>query len=284
MVWVVGGFLVLIFATLIAAWVQVFRLDDEQDSSNIPKGAFGSVAKTLYNTSSLQEVSKSQFFSGIREKVVASGAYGGSFESYLSMQFASMLIGSAMLLFVALGALDGILKIVALLFSVAVMGIPYNKATKNASIKAERTAAELPEFVEMLQIPLASGMSVEQALRFTIRFIDGPVSAEVQWLLDTMQSGTMNDGDAFVEAGRRLGTSEATAFFSTLGQSHIEGTRVSSTLEKQAESLRSQYHQVRRARIKKMPVTLIVAFAIHFLPFLFALVIVPLLAGLQSLG
>jgi hypothetical protein len=33
-----------------------------------------------------------------------------------------------------------------------------------------------------------------------------------------------------------------------------------------------------------MPVTLIVAFAIHFLPFLFALVIVPLLAGLQSLG
>jgi Flp pilus assembly protein TadB len=267
-------------------WIEISR--DETDTTHregLPtSGALSRMANQISQTTSVKAASKSPLLNSVREKVASSGAFSGSFEAYLSSQLAAFLLGGGILVLCATGAFQGPLRIAGLFVGIGVSFWPYNTATKNAGKKAERTAAELPEFVEMLQIPLASGMSVEQALRFTCRFTDGPVRAEVQWLLDTLQARTMNDAEAFVEAGRRLGTAEATAFFSTLGQAHIEGTRVSETLQRQAESLRNQYHQIRRARMKKMPLTLIVAFAVHFLPFLFVLVLVPLMQGLQGVG
>lgn len=279
-------FILLLGYFVYLTWIEMAR--DENDTTRregLPtSGALSRMANQISQTTSVKAASKSPLLNSVREKVVSSGAFSGSFEAYLSSQLAAFILGGGLLVLCATGAFRGPLRIAALFVGIGVSFWPYNTATKNAGKKAERTAAELPEFVEMLQIPLASGMSVEQALRFTCRFTEGPVRAEVQWLLDTLQARTMNDAEAFVEAGRRLGTAEATAFFSTLGQAHIEGTRVSETLQRQAESLRNQYHQIRRARMKKMPLTLIVAFAIHFLPFLFVLVIVPLMQGLQGVG
>lgn len=277
---IIIGFLLLTFAALFSAWVQL----NKEDFSVPENDDLNPIARRIASTRSVKQAASSRALSGLKDKVAASGAFGGSFEAYLSAQLASILVGGAIFLVVALGPLVGLWRLGVLLLGFGISVMPYNTATKNAGTKAARTAAELPEFVQMLQIPLASGMSVEQALRFTTRFHKGIVSAEVNWLLDVLQSGTMNDADAFTEAGRRLGTSEATAFFSTLGQAHIEGTKVSETLSKQAESLRNQYHQIRRAKVKKMPITLIVAFAIHFMPLLFALVIVPMMLGLKGLG
>lgn len=279
-------FFILFAFFLYLTWLDLTDKGEEvpQEAEVLHNGSLSKVARQISATTSVERASKSPLLSGVREKVVASGSFGGSFEAYVSAQLSALLIGCCVLLMSATGLFTGIFRIVGLFVGIGVTFWPYNTAVKNAGAKAERTAAELPEFVEMLQIPLASGMSVEQALRFTCRFTDGPVRAEVQWLLDTLQAHTMNDAEAFVEAGRRLGTAEATAFFSTLGQAHIEGTRVSETLERQAESLRAQHHQIRRARVKKMPLTLIVAFAVHFLPFLFALVVVPLIMGLQGVG
>ena len=277
---VIVGFLLLVFATLFSAWVQINKDEDAPS----PDPGLNPVARQISSTRSVRDAARSRVLSGLRDKVSASGAFGGNFEAYLSAQMASLLIGGALFLIVALSPLEGIWRIALLLVGFGVSLLPYNSATKNAGTKAAKTAAELPVFAQMLQIPLASGMSVEQSLRFTTRFHQGIVSTEVNWLVDILQSGTMNDADAFVEAGRRLGTSEAAAFFSTLGQAHIEGTKVSETLNKQAESLRNQYHQVRRAKVKKMPVTLIVAFALHFMPLLFALVMVPMMLGLKGLG
>lgn len=279
-------FVLLLGFFLYLTWLEVAR-DEERakKAGELPQsGALSGIARQIASTTSVERAARSPLLGSIREKVVASGSFGGSFEAYLSAQLAAFLVGGGVLLLAATGVFSGVFRIVGMLVGVGVSFWPYNSAVKNAGQKAERTAADLPEFVEMLQIPLSSGMSVEQALRFTCRFTDGPVRAEVQWLLDTLQARTMNDADAFIEAGRRLGTPEATAFFSTLGQAHIEGTRVSETLERQAESLRAQFHQIRRGRVKKLPLTLIVAFAIHFLPFLFALVVVPLILGLKGVA
>lgn len=279
-------FVLLLGYFLYLTWIAVAQ-DEERAGRKfeIPQaGALSKVAHQIASTSSVEKAARSPLLAGIREKVTASGAYGGSFEAYLSAQLAALLVGSGVLLLCATGVFSGVIRLASFLCGVGVAFWPYNTATKDANKKSERTAADLPEFVEMLQIPLASGMSVEQALRFTCRFTEGPVRAEVMWLLDTLQARSMNDAEAFVEAGRRLGTPEAIAFFSTLGQAHIEGTRVSGTLARQAESLRAQYHQLRRKRVKQMPITLIVAFALHFLPFLFALVMVPLVEGLKGVG
>lgn len=287
MEWVVAGFVILMGSFLVATWIQVGRVTGKADAEVLPPASFGGglgrLATPIFNTSSLKSSAKSPLLNQLREKVVASGAYGGSFEAYLSMQVASMIVGSAVLVLAATNAVHGILKLTAVLLGIGIAANPYNSATKGAAKKAERSAADLPEFVEMLQIPLSSGMSVEQAMRFTSRFTQGSVTVEVLWLLDTLAARTMPDAEAFVEAGRRLGTPASIAFFATLGQAHIEGTRVSETLARQAESLRAEYHQVRRAKVKKLPVVLIVAFALHFLPFLFGLVLVPLIDGMQAI-
>jgi pilus assembly protein TadC len=156
-----------------------------------------------------------------------------------------------------------------------------NKAARSSAAQAEE---QLPDFAELLQMSLVTGMSVTTALEFTAaQFTDGPVVREVRWLLDTLTLRSMSTEDAYREVGVRIGSPEAVAFFNALGQAEVGGTKVVESIGRQAESLRLKAHQNRRAEIKKIPVKLVVAFALHFLPLIFVVTMLPLVSSLGSL-
>lgn len=241
------------------------------------------IARPVVATRAAADLSRSPVLNGVQNKVVASGLYSGSVEVYVAYQTAALLVAAVLLVAGLAVRDDALVRILLVVGGLAVAAWPYDRVNRAAKAAAEEAAEALPEFVELLLIPLTSGMSVEASLAFTARQTSGVVSDSVQWLLETLASRTMSESDAYAAAGRRIGSSEALAFFNSLYQAQVQGVQITEPLRRQADSLRVKHHQERRAKVKRIPVKLIVAFAVHFLPLLFILVLVPLMFSLAQL-
>lgn len=276
-----------------AVWVRYSATDAEPDAAAFDRARLEldgfldagllSLARPVAATKAVQEAKRNPAVRALEDRVRVSRLYGGSLEVFISVQVVSLLVSSGLILSIVGMGLGGIVRLVALGLSAAIAVQPWQQVNTKARKHTMEVNEDLPVFVDLFLMPLASGLSLESALRFTVDYTQGPVATQVRWLLDTMQARLLSDELAFREAGRRLGTPEAAAFFTALSQAYIEGSKVIDTLVKQAEGLRTQSHQLRRARIKRIPVKMVVAFAIHFMPLLFVMALVPLLLGLKGI-
>jgi Flp pilus assembly protein TadB len=281
-------------ALVTAAWVRYSNAGTPTDTSGFDQARLDidgfldagllKLAVPVSATKAVQATKRNSSLRALEERVRVSRAYGGSLEVFVSVQIVSLLVASAVFIVIAGLQLTGLPRLVGF-FMAAILAVePWRRVGRMAAQRTLEVNEDLPVFVDLFLMPVASGLSLESALRFTVDYTDGPVATQVRWLLDTLQARTLTDELAFREAGSRLGTPEAAAFFTALAQAHIEGSKVLDTLQKQAAALRIQSHQRRRARIKVIPVKMIVAFALHFLPLIFIVAFVPLLAGLQGVG
>lgn len=212
--------------------------------------------------------------------LAAGGAYNGEVEVFLAAQTAAVVLGAAVLLLTASGVVNALAGTngmvgVALgcVLAVGVAVLPYERVDRRAKQRAREIGSGLPEFAELLQMPLTSGLSVIKAMEFTSRNTSGLVADEVAnvvWLINTRALG---DDEAFELAGERLATPEAKAFFNALRQAHVDGSRVVETIGRQAETLRSAQFQRQREELKRVPVRLIVVFAVFLLPPVIVLVL-----------
>lgn len=241
------------------------------------------LARPLGVTSAAKGAARNSALTGLRNKVTSSGFYGASLEVFLTVQCAAMLIGLCFLTVLVFAPMNVLFKVVCILFAIGIGGYPYNKVSQEVKKKEAAVDESLPDFVDLLHIPVAAGVGLLDSLRFTARFTDSVVSAEVRWLLDTLAARTMSEAEAFRAAGARLGTPEAAAFFSTVGQSYIKGGEIRDALAKQSDSLRVKAYQRRRMVMKRLPVKFIVTFAIHFLPLLMVMGMIPLFFALSNI-
>lgn len=215
------------------------------------------------------------------EALLRSGrTFGGSLEVFLSVVVAT-LIGSASLLLLALGLnFRGVALLLTAGFALLLAAYPWNKAFTEAKSRTAAINAALPDFIELLVMVLPT-TSPLPALAFTAERARGPVAVEILALVQTISSrGVASDLEAFEIASNRLGTPEARTFITTLRNAYIEGTPVTESLVQQAEALRRALFQRQRARAKRMPTTLVIVFAIHFMPLLIILALLPIIVGL----
>jgi Flp pilus assembly protein TadB len=256
-------------------------LEARSESEGFIDKTIGAAAAPLLRTKAVREAAGSTVWRNLREKVVGSGMFGGSLEVFLSYQLAAAGIGATGLVTLVTSGIGGWLAICGA--GAALVGGAYPTLKMQERLRARATAAseELPEFVELLSMCLTA-MSVRQAISFTTQFTSGGVTNASKWLLDTLESRTMDEQEAFRQAGVRVGTPEAVAFFTALGRGHTEGAKVLEIINRQAESLRVQSFNGRRAALKKLPTRMILIFGIHFLPLLFVVASVPLLLGFSD--
>jgi pilus assembly protein TadC len=215
------------------------------------------------------------------ESLLRSGrTFGGSLEVFLSVVVAT-LIGASSLLLIALGLnLGGLILFLAVGFALLLAAYPWNKAFTAAKLRTAEINGALPDFIELLVMVLPT-TSPLPALAFTAERARGPVAVEILALVQTISSrGVATDLEAFELASNRLGTPEARTFVTTLRNAYIEGTPVSESLNQQSEALRRALFQRQRARAKRMPTTLVIVFAIHFMPLLIILALLPIIVGL----
>lgn len=284
---------IVVFAAAVTIWArrsERFNADNtlSQFDALAPRDGLDAgmarLARPVSKTRAVAELAESPLTRTLKERLTASRLYGGNIDIFLSYQLAAIFIGCAIESLALLTGLPTIARIAFALLGVAISGWPYNKVMSATKKRAGLATEQLPDFVDVLQIALASSMSIRPALNFAVsQMPDGPVSEEARWLSDTLASGSMSEADAYAEAGRRIGSPEASAFFASLGQSAVSGARIVDSLRRQSEMIRSKTHQMRRAKIKKVPVTLVIAFTLHFLPLLFVVSMTPLLLNLSGM-
>lgn len=227
----------------------------------------------------------STFYRAVSAKLAATGEkfYAGSVDLFVSVQVAAMLLSAGLIAGAVLFSPDAMAMAVVLLLALAISAAPYSQINEAAKKRSAAVRAELPAFAELLLMPVASGQGLISSLQFTVAQSKGVVADEVRKMLALINSRSMPEAQAFAEAGASLGDASAIAFFNALYQAYEEGVPVAQTLRAQAEALRHQQHQEKRAAMKKLPNTVVVIMAVHLMPFIFIVVAIPTLVAMAGL-
>lgn len=270
--------------------VFIFRGRDEADpkwdtylgEADGLQRILGPTARELSGTRLVRRVGPSQL-EGLHQKLRVGNSFYGDVEVFVSYQVAAIFFALMVLGVSFLPNLPGFFRIVLILLAVILVLWPYSTAKKAADLRTAAIRKELPDFAELTLMVLPS-MSVPQSLTFTASRLQGPVAFEMRELVKTLSMRTMSEDEAFDLTAERLGTVEARQFVSSLKTAYIDGTKSVEVIRAQVDNLRKVQFQEARAKAKRLPITMVVAFAIHFMPLLFVLVLIPVFAALSGVG
>lgn len=218
----------------------------------------------------------------LQSQLMASGTYNGNVEVYVATQFAGVLIAALSILTALAAGASGLVMLFAVLVASIVVWWPYDRIRKGLIARRAGVGTNLPDFAEMLVMPLAVGEPILTAMKMVAEEVPGPVSDEVLNVVAAVESRSMDERQAFALAAERLGTPEARAFFATLLQGALSGLAINPVILAQAKSLREAEHQRRRETNKKLPNTLVVIFGLHLMPLLLAVILLPVMLSLGS--
>lgn len=243
-----------------------------------------SVGKPVAN---LVEISpQTNIYKALNTKLAAAGGglYAGSVEVFLSVQVAALLVATGGLAIIPMSGMRGLPLVAGILMCVVIAVFPYNQVHDAGKKRLAQVRTELPEFAELLLMPVSSGYGIIPALDFTASRLTGVVSTEVRTMLTLLSSRAATEASVFEQTGARMGDPAAVTFFNTLYQSYTDGTGIRESLRAQAEQLRHQEHQRKRALLKQLPNKLVFIIALHLLPFIFVVTVLPTLFAMQSMS
>ncbi len=261
------------------AQVRAWDAAAHDESSIIGRVLIG-VSRPIAHMSVLYDQIPNRQYRALQAKLLASGAFGRDADVFIATQTGAVFVGLAVSVMGMLFA-HGMLSIAVLVLGLALALYPYNILSKRLKARQVAVTFALPEFAELLELPLAMGQGIMSALRFTAERLDGPVSEEVRAMEALINSGAADEKEAFTFAGARLGTPEARSFFAALLTSQLEGSRVTDVIAAQAAALRTTTYQMQRAMVKRLPIKMVIMFGIHFMPLLFVVALIPTVYSLS---
>ncbi len=241
------------------------------------------VAKPISKSQRIKDLAIQEDLGWLQRMLLAAGSpYGGSVEVFLSVQTGAILLGVVIVL---IGAFTKGLFPVWLTagLGAVVMFVPISRLYDQAKKRGNAVLQDLPDFVDLLMIPIVAGVGIKRSLRQTTERFYGPVQSEMENAIAMVDVGKPLS-EALWYVGHRLAVPEARVFFSALAQAEQQGSSVRELLEKQRDALRHESFQKQRAEIKKIPTKIVFVFALHFMPVLFAVAFVPLIAALGQIG
>lgn len=253
-----------------------------EGSDFLTQRVLSSVARPMVGSRRLHELAGTEELSWLQRLLLAAGSpYGGSVEVFLAFQVAAIIVGLSVAI---LGALLTSVFPVWLVASLgaAIMFLPFSRLYDQARKRSARIIADLPDFVDLLMIPIVAGTGIRRSLRETAERFYGPVRTEVLNAISMVEVGKPLS-EALWYAGHRLAVPEAKVFFAAIAQAEQQGISVREMLEKQRDALRHESHQRARAEIKKIPTRIVLVFGIHFMPVLFAIALVPLISSFSRI-
>ena len=184
------------------------------------------------------------------------------------------------LAYASVGALLGALLIIMAgawgwLALVAFVAIGYflpDLLVYNAGLRrTEEILRTLPDALDLLDLCMESGLSLQASIAQVAENQQGPVAAEFARVLREMQLGKSRS-EAFAALGSRTTQTDLVRFVSGLQQAEQLGIPVASVLKEQAASMR---HERAREQAQKVPVKILAPLMLCFLPGLFIIILGP---------
>lgn len=119
--------------------------------------------------------------------------------------------------------------------------------------RLEQIDRDLPDFLDVLGVTVAAGLSFRQAVERVAEFHDGPLAQEMLTALREMAVGVTRR-DAFVAVRERTGSEPIATFVTALLQAEELGVPLSQALRDiSAEARRERAQEVRRQAAKAAP-------------------------------
>ncbi len=146
----------------------------------------------------------------------------------------------------------------------------YNEALS----RTEEITLGLPDALDMLNLCVESGLSLQAALARVADIQQGPVAAEFGRVLHEMQLG-VSRADAFEALATRTKQQDLQRFVGAMLQVDKVGIPVGSVLKEQSLTMRDKRHARAREQAQKVPVKILGPLLLCFLPCLFIIILGP---------
>ena len=230
----------------------------------------------------VKDLNGTKTYKSIDNNVRMGNTFQSSVEIFVSVQIAALIIGIMFLLFALIAQPVTLVKLLILLVGMVIPLWPVAELITEAQKRSAMISVDLPEFAELL-LMVAPSMSIPAALAFTAERSKGIVGLEIFELVKTLGTRAIPEQEAFGLTAERLATVDGKQFINILANGYLQGSRVVEPLTSLAEQMRRSEFQKRRAYAKKLPVKLVIIFAIHFIPFLIGLAFLPVVYGFLGL-
>ena len=253
---------------------------DEYANNGSPiNKALTTIAKPWAGSKTVLSFNNTKSYEFIDAKLKAGNTFSANVEIFLSVQIASIFFSCMML--ASAFFTKGFSAIALILFSIVFAIFPFQEMISNAEKRTRALSVELPDFAELF-LMVAPTMSIPAALSFTAERSKGVVSVEISELVKALTQRTLSEADAFELTSRRIGTPDGRQFIAILEDGYINGSKVVEQIKTLTEQMRRSEFQRKRGIAKKLPVKLVIIFAIHFMPLLLGLAFLPVIYGLSS--
>jgi tight adherence protein C len=155
----------------------------------------------------------------------------------------------------------------------------------NAGVKrTEEIQRTLPDALDLLNLCVESGLSLQAGLMRVAQAQTGAVAEEFGRVLREMQLGVARS-DAFESLGKRTNQEDMHRFVAAILQVDRLGIPVSSVLREQASEMRAKRRARAREQAQKVPVKILMPLMLCLLPGLFIIILGPaVLTMVDTLG
>lgn len=145
----------------------------------------------------------------------------------------------------------------------------------NAGLKrTQEILLTLPDALDLLNLCVESGLSLQAGLSRVAATQSGPVAAEFGRVLREMQLG-LSRAEAFEGLARRTRQEDLRRFVAAVLQVDRLGIPVASVLREQARDMRAKRHSRARELAQKVPVKILAPLMVCLLPALFIIILGP---------
>jgi tight adherence protein C len=152
--------------------------------------------------------------------------------------------------------------------------VPEMLVSSRADRRSKEINDSLADAVDQLAVTVRAGLSVDAALQRVAKTIRGPISEELNRVVQDIQLGASR-AEALRAMADRVELPELRNFVRALVQSDALGVPVSSTLELQAKDMRMRRRLRAEEQAMKLPVKILLPTVLFILPALLLVVLGP---------
>ncbi len=131
------------------------------------------------------------------------------------------------------------ISLVGMMLSVAIMNAPKRKAKSTAENRKARFDSEIPRFLDMLDSGLIAGMTIQNAIEYTTRYLDGVLAEEMRLALAETELGAKDWNEALVDVASKYANPNFSDFAVDLSTAYNKGVSVIEAVERKSRQIKS---------------------------------------------
>lgn len=151
-----------------------------------------------------------------------------------------------------------------------------------AARRREACERQMPEFLDILALGLAAGLSFDASLEQYCARRSGVLAREVRSALGLWQMGVEGRAEALDGLARRVGSPSLERFCAAVREALSFGAPLAATLERQAGTMREEQRVRTEERIEEVPVRMLVPLGTLVVPAMLLAILGPLLSAAMA--